>query len=196
MASTSLSDYVTAGVLALLCAGLALPASAEVLQAGGVYSAGTTLEAPQYGVAFTLPEGWIGALPPGSALVLMKAERKDVEAYIYAGIERMTLEQARSMMQGDLDAEGDVVFHPRGELRAEGSTLSGEYSVTGSENVTEGWVRTLLSEQGWAVSFLAHSSPDHVEILQRALDAICRSVELSEPAEDGASTREAPPGGD
>lgn len=184
MLKTAMSNIAVIGsgaaVLVLLSA---FSARAEVLRAGGFYSGETTLESPTYGVTFTLPKDWIGTLPPESAFFLMKTRRPDIDAYIYAGIEKMTLEQARSFMQDDLDAEGGVLFHPRGEVQVEGSILSGEYSVTGTEKVMKGWVRTVVSEHGWAVSFLAQSTPEHAEILHQALDTICRSVELTEPSE-------------
>ena len=191
MPKKSICTPIAAALLALFSAPLALPVSADVLESGGIYRGTTTLESPQYGVAFTLPEEWIGTLPPGSALFLMRNKGAEVEAYIYAGIEKMTGEQVQEMMRDDLDV-GDVTFHPRGDLRVEGATVSGTYSVTGTEKEMSGWVTSVVGEHGWVITFLGQSTPEHAEILRRGMAAVGHSVQFTEPGNPPGSAGDQP----
>lgn len=54
----------------VLLLSISLAAGAAELEVGRQYAPGTRIEASAEGVAFTVPDEWLGGLPPGSAAFL------------------------------------------------------------------------------------------------------------------------------
>ena len=73
-------------VAALLGVGGAPAASADELVPGRTYAAGTAMEAPSLGVAFVMPEGWVGKFAQDAKSQVVGMGSKTIE-----GVERARL---------------------------------------------------------------------------------------------------------
>lgn len=161
---------------------LLVPASGAVaveLSPGVEYTGEVTLESAQHGVSFVLPAGWIGVLPPDGEYFVMRSQA--FEAYILAGIEQMTIAEARRKMSQPIDVGDGVVLHPRGQVRARGSVLNAEYTIDGSSIPLVGRVRAVVGDHGWGAYFIAASGPPDAARLDVVIEGLSRSLTLRAP---------------
>ena len=157
---------------------LAGHASAQRIEPGVQYRGQTTLEAPEYGATFILPAGWAGVLPPDAEFFVMQSTT--YQGYIFAGIDELTLSEARARMSGEIDV-GDVVLRPAGEVRVEGSALTADYAISGSQMPLLGRVTTLVGDHGYGIFLIATATTEHIEPLREVVGKVIRSVRLSKP---------------
>lgn len=166
-------------LLILLGLTVSFGAAATEVQPGVEYTGETTLEFPEYGASLLLPVGWIAVLPKDGQFLIMK--RQHSEAYIFAGIEAMTIEEAQQVMSDTINIGDGVILHPQSTLRIEGSILTADYSVSGSPNPLVGRVMTIVGTYGWGISLLAVSGPQDAENLRHTLKTLSRSLSLVRP---------------
>ncbi len=153
-------------------------AHAQSIESGVQYRGPTTLSAPDYGATFELPAGWSGVLPPDGELFVMQSAT--LAGYMFAGIEELTLSQAQTLMGEPIDL-GDVVLTPSGEVHAEGSVLTGNYTISGSQSPLVGHVTTVVGDHGWGVFVIAAGTNEQIVPLRDVAATIIRSVRLSPP---------------
>ncbi len=167
---------------ALVACGAALPsrAPAQEVQPGIRYTGETTLRFPEYRASLLLPAGWMAILPEGSAFLVMRSD--NLNAYIFVGVDSMTVEQARSTMSNAIDMGGGVVLHPEGAVVFKDSVLSADYSISGSSGPLVGHVTTMLGAGGWGVSFIATGPPESAGELKSVVGIVSGSVSIEPPA--------------
>jgi hypothetical protein len=171
--------------LAIALTGNAL---AVEIEPGVQYKGKTTLEAPEYGTSFILPSGWSGILPKGGELFIMK--NQNFEGYVFAGIDQMTIKEAGDAMSQEIDLGDGIVFHPRSQVKRKESTLSAEYSVSGTEDSLVGQVTTIVGKYGWGVSFISASSSQDFAKLLKVVEKMSWSLSLVQPKGSAISSPE------
>ncbi len=163
-------------------------ALAVEIEPGVQYKGKTTIEAPEYGTSFVLPSGWSGILPKGGEFFIMK--NQSFEGYVFAGIDQMTIEEARQAMSQEINLGDGIVFHPKSKIKRKESTLSAEYSVSGTKDSLVGQVTTIVGKYGWGISFISASSRQDFEKLLKAVEKMNLSLSLVQPKTSSLSSPE------
>ncbi len=174
-------------VLILFQIGPCIELAAEVVRPDIQYQGEAKLEFPDYGASMVLPTGWVAVLPSDRNVLLMRSQ--DFEAHVFATIEEMTLQGARSAMSQTIAVGNGVVFRPKGQVQIDDSVLTAEYSVSGSRNLLVGQVTTVVGESGRGVSFMAASGPQDAEKLRAALGKIITSLSLVQPKRESSGSQ-------
>ncbi len=166
------------------------PVFATELQPGVEYRGKTQLSSPEYGSSFVLPAGWVGVLPPDGEFFVMRS--RNFEAYVFAGIDEMTVAQAKQVMSNQIDLGDGILLSPKGAVSVEGSKLQGTYHVRGSENPLVGRITTIVGDHGLGVSFMAAAQPQDAAKLESAVNEMVASLKLTKPKKPSAGTSSGP----
>jgi len=167
---------------AFVLLGVGLPAGAQQvqeIQPGVEYRGATTLQAPEFGISFLLPAGWVGGLPPDSEFFIM--QHPSYQAYVLASLDELTLTEAQQLMAAPINLGDGIVMRPAGEVATEGVTLRADYSVSGTPQPLEGQVVTIIGDHGYSAYFVVAAAPDDFEAVKAAVVNMSESVRLTAP---------------
>jgi hypothetical protein len=175
---------VAAGLLAAVLLTLVsiVPAGARQaveIEPGTQYQGVTALQAPEYGISFTLPAGWAGMLPPDAEFFVM--QHPSLQAYVLAGLEELTLSQAQQLMGQDIDLGDGIVLQPAGEMTTEGVTIKADYDVTGAPQPLQGQVTAIIGDHGYSLYFIVAAAPADFEAAKAEVERMSASVSLGPP---------------
>lgn len=176
---------IPAGLLAAMLFTAASPVPAGAQQAveiepGVQYQGATVLQAPEYGISFTLPAGWAGMLPPGIEYFVM--QHRSLQAYVLAGLDELTLSEAQQLMSENIDLGDGIVMWPAGEVTTEGVTIKADYSVSGAPQPLQGQVTTIIGDHGYSMYFVIAAAPADFEATKAEVERMSASVRLVPPA--------------
>ncbi len=159
------------GVLALL--GTIQTGLAVEIQAGRVYPGGSRLEIAAYGVAFTVPAHWKGALPGGSEVFVMQPDA-DPQVYILASGEAATRAEVAKLMASPIDLGDGLTLHPSTGLVERGEALAGRYEVRGGARPLSAYSEALSGAHGVSVAFTLIAAPgslaQHEAVVRTLID--------------------------
>lgn len=185
--------------LVLLCAVVAVllgvggaPAAADELVPGRTYAAGTAMEAPGLGVAFVMPEGWVGKFAQDAKNQVVGMGSKTIE-----GVGLAILQAGRSPAQvtatlAEPQNLGDgVVLRPTAPPDRQGSFITARYQ----NNVYVGRALAVLGQHGNSVIFFFAGPFKNEAVYGQLLEALARSTGFAPPAPATAQPA-APAGGD
>jgi hypothetical protein len=167
-------------VAAVVCIVIPFTLWAGAIEPGVHYTGKTRLESAEHGVSFTLPHTWTGVFPKGGQFFVM--QQPGIEAYIFAGVEKATLSEARLAMGHPLDLGDGVVLHPKGSVHVEGSVLKRQYAVAGTRKPLEGRMTTVVGSHGWSVFFIAVADIPNMTVAASGIDQLYQSLSLGSPA--------------
>ena len=114
--------------LALLLLIASQPSSAVELQPGVVYQAGTEVESSQLGVALTIPQDWVGALPQGSEVFVLESAR--LQARLYLKIDAITRQQMIQTLSGPVPLGSGVVLQPTSKPMMDKDLVKVDYQAS------------------------------------------------------------------
>ena len=149
------------------------------IEVGKLYKGETTIASSEHGVSFLMPSGWSGVLPKGGAFFIM--ESQNYEGNVFVGIDQMTIEGAKETMSKTIDLGDGIAFHPRGEVIQNGSMLSGEYSVSGSQKSLAGQITTIIGKHLWGISFISASALQNTKKIRMDVAKMTDSLSLVQP---------------
>ena len=140
---------------------------------GGQYAAGTRLLDRASGVGFTVPAGWVGALPHGSEVLLLQSTTRTGVVGIVMVEGRTSIEQARQLFHGPQDFGDGIVLQPVGPVRASAALVEADY---GSATLV-GHARGLVGApgNGFAIVFIGPKAVSS-ELLRSATAALQSAV--------------------
>ena len=186
---------VAAVVLACLPAAADPAGTATEIEPGRVYDGGARLQVGEYGVTFTVPTGWRGALPQGSEYFIM--EPTGGGAMLLATGDEGSLAELRTLLSAPLDLGDGIILRPTGSLAVEGSEVRGQYRAEGSAQPLVGRVVARAGAHGIAVVYGLLAAPDQIERHLAALDLLAASTEMTpRPGAAGGQGGAARSGGD
>jgi hypothetical protein len=173
-------------VLIVGLAMLALPfAVATEIQPGVVYDGGTRLSVAEYGVSFTIPAGWKGALPQGSEYFVI--EPLTGGATILAIGDQGSVTELQAILSAPIQLGGGVMLQPSGTLRQEGGALVREYSVSGTAQPLVARVAGRADDSGFVVVFGLLAPADQLASHRAAFDQTVGSTSFAPPVGAGGS---------
>ncbi len=178
-----------------LIAAATLAAAAAVaveVEPNVVYPGGTRLEAPELGVAFTVPAGWRGSWPAGTEVFVLQPEA-DPSVHVLAMGEEGTRAELAALMGAPIDLGGGLSLHPEGSVTERGPALAGRYEVRGGATPLAAYGEALASPHGIAVAYLLIAPPGAIAAHENAVRALVDGTTLGAAAD---RTAEATPSGD
>jgi hypothetical protein len=143
------------------------------------YPAGTKVETPGTEVSFTIPEGWNGILPKGSAFFVLGSRAQ--KAYIFVMAKKETIAEAKKTLEKSLPLGNGIVLQPTGKTQSNGRTFSGNYSVTGAEQPLTGYVHARVGEGDIGVTYVAISAPETASRVQDIVLKLSEDTLLGQP---------------
>ena len=171
------------------------PAKAEVARQGKLYPGGTLLEAPDVGVAFTVPEGWQALWPQGSEFLVMQPS--DNQVMILAIVQEASEQEIRATMAAAIPLDSNVVLTPTSAVERRDGALEARYDVGGGQIPLKAWGGARASEHGVAVAFVLAAPADRLERHLPTARALIGSPDLfSAPAGAATATEDADQSGD
>lgn len=185
--------------IVLLCAVVAVrlggsggPAFAEELIPNRTYAAGTPVEAPGLGVAFVLPEGWVGKYGQDASNKVVVMGSNTIEgvglAILQAGQSAAQLAAALGEPQ---DLGAGVVLRPTAPPDRQGSRITARYQ----NNVYVGRALAVLGPTGTSVIFFFAGPPKNEPAYGKLLEGLARSTGFTAPVPAAAQTAAPPVGG-
>ncbi len=169
----------TLGVVAVFCASTGAPA-VEV-EPGQLYEEGTRLEASDLGVAFTIPQGWRGALPNGSEVFVLQPVA-DPMVYILAMGEEATRDELASTMAAPIPLGDGLWLHPTGAVGERDKALTGRYEVRGAPNPLVAYAEALTGPSSISVAYILIAAPASLSTHEPTVRALVASTSLGTPA--------------
>ena len=176
-------------VLLILLAGAGrLSAAAVEIEPGRVYSGGTRLGVAEYGVAFTVPEGWRGALPHGAEVFQLQPEDGS-DALILAMADAGTRDELEHTMGEPIPLGNGAVLRAAGGAQERGRALARRYEMAGAGPAYAAYGEGLAGANGIAVAYVLIAVPDAIGRWEPALRAMTDSTDLGSvapPTQQGA----------
>jgi hypothetical protein len=154
------------------------PVAAATIVAGERYRGSIELEAPNLGVGFTLPEGWVGQLPEGADMFVMTP---DDRSYVFATADEMSVEGIRTVFARPLELGNGIVLRPKGPATVDGETVGTVFDVTGTPEPYAGEARARVGAHGVGIGFIAVGPAAEREALSRVLERLVAGVTFAAP---------------
>lgn len=148
---------------------------AEELEPNRRYTGPATLTVNELGVAFNLPEGWVGAMQDSYFVVGSHTE----PGLIILGADRMTGSEAVSFLSSPQDLGDGYVLAPTGAPQQADNTFSVDCVITNGLQTLQGEVRAILGDHGIGVAIIA-VAPEALAI-KRTAASIEQSITFSRP---------------
>ena len=149
---------------------------AEV-QAGRTYAGGEWVQHSQSGVAFRIPEGWIGQLPPEAAEFLM-ASNTQPGIGVLVCLPEVTKQEVVNFFREPKDLGDGVVLHLDGQVLEAAGRVSARYAQGQFKGVAAG----RLSPFGNGLGVLFAGPADHLATYERLAEELAQSVRFAAPA--------------
>src|ERR1700687_3085396 len=165
--------------LVLLCAVVAVllgwsgapVASGDELVPNRTYAAGTPMEAPSLGVAFVMPQGWVGKFAQDAKSQVVVMGSNTIEgvglAILQAG--RSPAQVAATLAESQ-DLGAGVVLRPTGQPDRQGSFISNRYQ----NNVYVGRALAVLGQNGNSVIYFFSGPLKNEAAYGQFLDVLAR----------------------
>jgi hypothetical protein len=176
--------------------GSGAPASADVLAPNRTYAAGTAVEAPSVGVAFVMPEGWVGKGGQNASNQVVVMGSNTLEgvgvAILQAG---QSAAQVTATLLEPQDLGAGVVLRPTAPpdsaARQAGLTITARYQ----NNIYVGRALAVLGPTGNSVTFFFAGPLKNEAAYEQLLEGLARTTGFAAPAPAIAQPG-APPAGD
>lgn len=169
-----------AGLSLLLAAMISPIASAVIVEPGVEYPEGTKVDTPhEQGVSFTIPQGWSGILPEGGTFFVLGSQAQ--KAYIFLMVEPLTIAKAEEMMKKGMSLGNGLNLLPVDEIKQQGKTLSGHYTVDGAKAPMAGYIESRIGDSGMGVTMVAISAPKTAKDVQQVVNELVENVSLEKP---------------
>ncbi len=150
------------------------------VQVGQIYTGGTRLEVAGLGVAFTVPQGWRGALPAGSEVFLLQPQ-SDPNVYILAMGEQATRAELAAMMAEQIPLGDGLTLSPSGGVTERGKALAARYQVFGGASQLSAYGEALAASHGVGVAYVLIAAPASLAAHEPALRALTDGTALDSP---------------
>lgn len=153
------------------------------------YTGGTTLKISSFGFNFTIPQGWQGGVPAGSAsLILVDASN---EATLIISSTQTNASAMRAELQKQIDLGGGIAITPVGLISNSGDSWSGNYTVTGAQQEMKGYVHARLGNFENGIICIVLSLPTSIAKAKSAAVQLMQTVQFYKPqqAENSAGVK-------
>jgi hypothetical protein len=157
---------------------LITPLRAEEVQQGKLYSQGTQIESAQLGVAFTIPNGWQGAWPNGSAYFVL--ESGALQSTMFMSFDQLGKQQLMQTMSQNIPLDSGMVLQPLSAPKAKGSLITGQYQVMGAGTPMHAVVVGRELRQGFSVALIALTYNKN-ETVSNVASNMIRAMTTKEP---------------
>jgi hypothetical protein len=189
---------VIAARIALLCAvvggvvgGGWVPASADELVPNRTYVAGTAMEVPRFGVAFVMPEGWVGKFAQDASSKVVVMGSNTIEGVGLAILQSgQSPAQVAATLRESQDLGAGVVLRPTGQPDMQGSRITARFQ----NNVYVGRALAVLGPTGQSVIFFFSGPLKNEAAYGQILEALAGSTGFAPPV-PAAAQAEAPAAG-
>jgi len=162
------------------------PALALIIEKGKQYAAGTLMEDASWPVAYVIPQGWGGG-KAGEVNELVVLSALDKSGYVIIAPGESTANEQLQTMSKPMQLVG-TLFTPIRAPTVEkvnnsgGRAIQGEYTVTLGQNQLNGYIVTLVDNNGVTISYILIHNGSNVKKLQRAINSLVVSTTLSDPS--------------
>lgn len=162
-----------ASLVLLSLASAAGTVGAVDLEVGKTYTGKTLIESKAYGLAFTVPEGWSGMLPPGGTFFAMTPDNK---TFVFATAEPGSVNEAQRSLAQPLPLGNGITLQPMGAPRVDGDSFVIDYNVLGAPEPFGSEGRAVVSETGVIAGFIGVAPQTEIDAMRSSLDAITRGI--------------------
>lgn len=167
--------------LILICGLLWIQLSLAVeVQQGQRYDGGTRVESSELGIAFTIPQGWIGAWPAGSEMFIL--ESQDPPGNIFVYIDQGDMATLKDLVAAPIPLDGDTLMQPVGSPKVDNNVVSADYTVSFRGQPYQGHIAGRVVRGNTAVAFIALADSTNSGSVNKIADRLAQSLAVSEPS--------------
>ena len=176
----------------LLCIAISAVASAAEIQQGQQYAGGALLESSEAGIALRVPEGWQGAWPAGSEMLILAIP--DGTGYIFVHVAEMNEGGAAELMSQPVPLGDGIVLHPESSAAKDADGLiAAPYSVTGTPQPWTAQINTRIGPHGVGAAFITLGKPATFESIAATARSLALATQFNKPVTQPVTTTQ--PGG-
>jgi hypothetical protein len=179
-------------IVAVVLGGGRAPAAADELVPNRTYAAGTAMEAPGLGVAFVMPEGWVGKFAQDAKSQVVVMGSNTIEgvglAILQAG---QSPAQVAATLREPQDLGAGVVLRPTAQPDMQGSRITARYQ----NNVYVGRALAVLGQNGNSVIFFFSGPLKNEAAYGQILEMLARSTGFAAPVPSAAQAQAPAAGG-
>jgi hypothetical protein len=179
-------------VVALVLGGGRAPAAADELVPNRTYAAGTAMEARSLGVAFVMPEGWVGKFAQDAKSQVVVMGSNTIEG---VGLAILQAGQSPAQVAATLGEQQDlgagVVLRPTAQPDMQGSRIAARYQ----NNVYVGRALAVLGQNGNSVIFFFSGPLKNEATYGQILEVLARSTGFAAPVPSAAQAQAPAAGG-
>lgn len=152
------------------------PLSTMDLQPGVHYRSGTRIRAADYGISFTIPQDWFGAMPPGSrTLSLESATRAGLG--LVSLLRGVTPEEMEEHLNEPQVIEEGYTLHPVGSAKRSDQRITATYHSGEDDAVA----LVLFGPDGTGIVFMVTGPKPEKSFYEQVLDQLATSVQFFPP---------------
>lgn len=168
-------------IAALVALGVPVGGQAVEIQPGRIYPGDTRVEVSAYGMAFSVPAGWQGALPAGSEVFVLKPDL-DPEVSILAMGDKATRAEVIATMSAPIALGSGLSLHPTAAVTERGEVLTCRYEVRGAPSPLSAYTEAVTGSNGISVAYVLIAAPAALTAHESAVQALVAGTDLGTSA--------------
>jgi hypothetical protein len=146
------------------------------------YTGGTTLKISSFGFNFTIPQGWQGGVPAGSAsLILVDALN---EATIIISSTQTKASDMRAELQKQIDLGGGISISPIGLVNNSSDSWTGNYHVIGAKQEMKAFVHAKIGNYQNGIICIALTLPTAIDRAKSGVEQVMQTVQFYQPKQN------------
>ena len=166
------------------------PVSAEELIPGRTYAAGTAVEAPALGLAFIVPQGWVGKFAQDATNKVLVMGSNDIEGVGLAILQTgQSPDQIATALAAPQNLGSGVILRVTAPPEVQGSRVTARYQG----NAYLGRALAVVGPNGSSVIFFFAGPPKNEAAYGQVLEGLARTTGFATPV-PGSAQAQAPGG--
>jgi hypothetical protein len=171
--------------LLILFAFLSLNSEAQKrIRPGASMNPGDTIIAPGVGITFIVPEDWSGILPQQSEIAFLLPQRSEI-GYLFLMARERDFSHISETLKETIPLTDEISLISSREPEINGNIATGYYTVTGTKNPAEAYVKAKEGPYGVAAVYALITTADLMAKDRPLVDRMIDQTRFSEPHEAG-----------
>ncbi|MDH3715507.1 MAG: hypothetical protein OET44_16855 [Gammaproteobacteria bacterium] len=169
-----------ASLLVLLFTVFTAPAWTVEISQGQQYTGGTLLQSSEAGIALRVPEGWQGAWPAGSEMLVLAT--LDGAGYIFVHVAEMNEDAATELMSQPVPLGDGIVLQPESSaVKDADGLIAARYRVTGAPQPWTAQIKTRIGPHGVGAAFVTLGKPAKFDAVATTARALALATQFEKP---------------